>query len=223
MLDFAGSSSSVCGDSQFIDENHFTQTNLERTELKMDPLPYTYPSSNVRSLYKNIQIAIDAAECQKSSDVRPSIIEKLWVDVAYETSCFSYETKEFELLNSIENDPVIDGFTHKGETILGKLLHEKYGDVRFHLERLLFGDENVKIRSSVLLLLGRLNPIDADWRAYIIKKALTFEDIEMRDAAIQAAELWEDFEMLDVLRRHEELVPWLKDYKERVIEDLENS
>lgn len=53
-----------------------------------------------------------------------------------------------------------------------------------------------------------------------MRAALANNDLEIRDAAVQAAESWTDIEVLEVLQGHSEKVPWLREYVDSVIEDL---
>ena len=53
-----------------------------------------------------------------------------------------------------------------------------------------------------------------------MRDALAIEDIQIRDAAIQAAELWGDQALSDILESHVEAEPWLRDYIVEVIQSL---
>ena len=46
------------------------------------------------------------------------------------------------------------------------------------------------------------------------------ENVEMRDAAVQAIESWGERDLIDVLRTHQEPEPWLREYIQDVIDDL---
>ena len=54
----------------------------------------------------------------------------------------------------------------------------------------------------------------------LVRDGLAMDSVEIRDAAIQAAESWGDSELLDVLRSHSETEPWLQQYILDVIDDL---
>jgi len=70
----------------------------------------------------------------------------------------------------------------------------------------------------VLRCLGRLdNPLTEEWRASLVEAALASPDVEVRDAAAQAAELWNDERSHEVLRQHNETEPWLRAYIEEVL------
>ena len=77
------------------------------------------------------------------------------------------------------------------------------------------------LSASVLRCLGRQPlPGTASWRADLVRSALTIQDPEIRDAAVQAAEHWGGQEMRRLLQEHEEPLPWLREYIRDVIEDL---
>ena len=59
-----------------------------------------------------------------------------------------------------------------------------------------------------------------EWRVGLVRAALGADDVEVRDAAAQAAESWGDFGMIAVLEAHAELLAWLKDYIDAVVDDM---
>ena len=81
--------------------------------------------------------------------------------------------------------------------------------------------EHPGLSASVLRCLSRSRPGTAAWRAVVVRGALGAGDVEMRDAAVQAAESWGGAEMRDVLQRHVEGVSWLRAYIQDVVDDLE--
>ena len=74
--------------------------------------------------------------------------------------------------------------------------------------------------ASILRCLARQRPGTSRWRADLITSALALESVEIRGAAVQAAESWRDREVVAVLRRHDESVGWLGEYITDVLEDL---
>lgn len=75
--------------------------------------------------------------------------------------------------------------------------------------------------ASLLRCLGRQERFGTDsWRTELIRKALSVDDVDIRDAAVQAVESWEDQELIQVLMGHDEPEHWLKDYIQGVIYDL---
>ncbi len=53
-----------------------------------------------------------------------------------------------------------------------------------------------------------------------MRDGLAAKDVEIRDAAVQAAESWGGREILDVLKSHQEPERWIRDYIRDVVEDL---
>ena len=75
--------------------------------------------------------------------------------------------------------------------------------------------------ASLLRCLGRQERLGTDpWRTELIREALSVGNVEIRDAAVQAVESWEDQELIQVLMGHDEPEHWLKDYIQGVICDL---
>ena len=54
----------------------------------------------------------------------------------------------------------------------------------------------------------------------LVRDGLAKNSVEVRDAAIQAAESWGDSELIEVLKAHSETEPWLRQYLNDVIDDL---
>ena len=125
-----------------------------------------------------------------------------------------------QIIGALEAEPIEDGYTHPAESILHKAIEVHGTDAGRRLHTLVFFESKPSLGASILRLLGRIRPLTDKWRVETLKKALAYSDIEMRDAAIQAAELWEGDGVVEVLRGHLEPIPWLLDYMEGVISDL---
>jgi hypothetical protein len=50
--------------------------------------------------------------------------------------------------------------------------------------------------------------------------ALLHPDVEVREAAVRAIEMWEDPAIIGYLERREEKVSWLANYIKQVIKDI---
>ncbi len=127
-----------------------------------------------------------------------------------------------ELRASFEELPVEDGVVHPAERIIAKALVQA-GDRQATrwLKEFCVDVSQPTFAASVLRCLARLGCVGSEsWRAGLVRDGLTKDSVEMRDAAIQAAESWGDSELLEVLRAHSEPVPWLQQYLSDVIEDL---
>ena len=129
----------------------------------------------------------------------------------------------FRLWSAFETDPVEDGMYHPGEEIIEKALGSKESPrVLEWLKDLSLDPRHPSFSSEVLRCLSRqIHPGTAAWRAELVRDALAMDDIEVRDAAIQAAESWGGVQIRSVLNSHRESESWLREYIGDVIDDLE--
>jgi hypothetical protein len=124
------------------------------------------------------------------------------------------------VVSAVEDDPVEDGFAHPAERTLTDFL-VRHGAAPLY--RVLFeGAMKPPILASMIRLLGREKPSDTYFRTCILRQGLRSPSVEVRDAAVQAAELWADLDSLRCLREQREATPWLADYIKKVIRDLES-
>lgn len=131
------------------------------------------------------------------------------------------ERLEFRLRTAFDADPLEDGVSHPAEHIIGESLQSVDRSRIFACLRALSVDaEHPGLSASVLRCLSRWRLGTSTWRAGIVRSALAADDVEMRDAAVQAAESWGGPEMRDMLRSHVEAVSWLRAYIQDVVEDL---
>ena len=132
------------------------------------------------------------------------------------------ERLEFRLRTAFDADPLEDGVSHPAERIVREALQSADdGSPIFAILRALSADaEHPGLSASVLRCLSRWRPGTPAWRAGIVRSVLAADDVEMRDAAVQAAESWGGPEMRHVLRSHVETTPWLRVYLQEVVEDL---
>ena len=123
---------------------------------------------------------------------------------------------------AFEAEPFENGMDHPADQIIENALRstrderilEQFGALCLDIERPSFA-------SSILRCLGRqTNMGNAAWRAGLVRDALATADIEIRDAAVHAAEFWGGAKIVDVLMSHNEPEPWLRDYVREVIDDL---
>ena len=141
-------------------------------------------------------------------------------------ACFEDENRENERLENrlrmaFEAEPLEDGIDHPAERIIDDALRSVHGRPVLAWFRALSVDvERPGLAASVLRCLGRRRPGTSAWRVEIVRSALAADDVELRDAAVQAAESWGDLGMREVLSSHTEAIPWLRAYIEDVVEDL---
>ena len=123
---------------------------------------------------------------------------------------------------SFETEPVEDGMDHTAETIIADAYRS--GDsqrVLAWLKSFCINPSQPSFAASVLRCMGRINDLGTvPWRVGVIRESLAIDNVEIRDAAIQAAELWSDTAMIDVLTSHSEPQPWLRQYILDVADDL---
>ena len=128
------------------------------------------------------------------------------------------------LLSAFENEPLEDGIAHSAERIISA--HFESYDPTVALEAvksLALQFDNPSFSSSVLQCLGRINlPGNEHWRRSLIREALEFGDVSIRDAAIETAEAWGDESLASELNDHLqfERSPWLRNSIEESIAAL---
>ena len=111
---------------------------------------------------------------------------------------------------------------HPAEEIIEKALRSRESQrVLEWLRDLSLDAAHPSFSAEVLRCLGRqTHPGTASWRTGLVRDALAMDDIEIRDAAVQAAESWGGPEMVNVLMSHYEPEPWLRDCIPEIIDDL---
>ena len=130
------------------------------------------------------------------------------------------------LFNKLQVDfvaaPVEDGMEHEAEQTLGSALHGLASPEVFDWIREFCTDvARPTFASSVLRCLATLDyPGTTEWRSNVIQDALHTDNVDIRDAAVQAVEHWGETGLLRILASHHENAPWLKAYVEGVISDL---
>jgi hypothetical protein len=125
-----------------------------------------------------------------------------------------------ELLAKFEAEPVEDGFVHAGEAIIEKTFQRHGAEAQRWIETFLDRQDSSSAAAAIRCL-GRIgSPGSMEWRIRLLDRALAHSSAGVRDAAVQAAELWGDPQAIETLRKHDHREPWLRDYVERVIRDL---
>ena len=130
-----------------------------------------------------------------------------------------------DLLDALEAEPIEDGYSHPAEYLIDSALRRSKANVPQWIQT--WFNENVQahpsISSAILRLVGRLECSLVDpWGYSLASQGLLHSDIEVREAAIRAFEMWGGSVALDALRAYAglEKVPWLASYIEQVIKDL---
>lgn len=123
-----------------------------------------------------------------------------------------------ELFFSLKEVPVEDGVTHGGEKLVAAILRE-HGEHAL-ADRTLGIDED-STKAYVMQLIGRVNVPSTEVRRRLVSEGLASKDIQIRDAALQMVEDWEDPECLDLLRGHKDPDDVLQGYAREIIAGLE--
>ena len=126
-----------------------------------------------------------------------------------------------EALFAIDEAAVEDGITHAAETIFLELHAANPSDALSTFASIVRDGSKPSRSIGALKILGRLSIGGHIWRHVVVESALKSPSVELRDAAIQAVENWGDKRLLEVLRLHEDPVPWLADYTRQVVGDIE--
>ena len=128
---------------------------------------------------------------------------------------------ERELDTAFEEMPFEDGVSHPAEVVLEDAFRSvgNSNPSKWFLQ-MIQDKREPYLTSSILRCLGRLQIGNSEWRTKIVKEALANNDVEVRDAAVQAAESWGNSDVLEVLKKHTENIPWLRSYINGVIKDL---
>lgn len=127
-----------------------------------------------------------------------------------------------KLYAAFETQPLEDGMHHKAEDIIEQALQSGEDERILEWLRAFSLDAAQPVfAASVLRCLGRQEHLGtSSWRSALVHNALALDDVEIRDAAVQAAELWGDSDILPVLKSHSDPESWLRDYISDVIDDL---
>lgn len=123
---------------------------------------------------------------------------------------------------TFEVDPVEDGIQHPAEEIIADALgSNKDQRVLEWLKALCMDASQPSYAASVLRCLGRHDHVGtSSWRVGLLRDGLAADSVEIRDAAVQAAESWADSDFIEVLRSHTEPESWLQQYIFDVVDDL---
>lgn len=130
-----------------------------------------------------------------------------------------------ELMADLVNAPLEAGMDHEAERTLERALSsDPDGEVLEWIAGFCCCAERPSVAAAILVCLANVaRPGTDEWRANLVRRALSLDSVEIRDAAVQAAEIWAGQEMVEVLSQHRESVPWLRDYVEGVVGDLSAS
>ena len=128
------------------------------------------------------------------------------------------ESESLDVIHAmIEHETVEDGYIHSAEDRISMHI-ERFGAAGL-IEYALTG-EGPSRSSDFIRLLGRLQEVEGDLRRSIVERGLASPHVDVRDAALYAAETWEDPSLIPLLRTHRDPVRWLAAYAEQIVQDL---
>ena len=133
------------------------------------------------------------------------------------------QTQLLHILHAaFEADPLENGMDHPAEQIIKKALQSPENQQIFDwFKNFSLEIEHPSFAASVLRCLGRQTNLGTySWRAELVRRGLTVDNVEIRDASVQAAESWGDQDLVNILKSHHETEPWLREYILDVIYDL---
>ena len=123
---------------------------------------------------------------------------------------------------SLEAEPLEDGMDHPAESAIAAALDSEDSDTVLRWIRSTCLDtSSPAFAAAVFVCVARQPEVGtARWREELVRCGLAVDDVEVRDAAMQAAEYWADPGLLHVLSAHSEPIGWLDEYRRGLIDDL---
>lgn len=123
---------------------------------------------------------------------------------------------------SFDAEPLEDGMDHPAEQVITAAFESEDRETALQwISSACLESESPAFAAATFLCAARQPGIGtAAWRAGLVRGGLGSEDIELRDAAIQAAEFWDDPGLREILAVHSEPVSWLDEYRRGVMDDL---
>jgi hypothetical protein len=122
------------------------------------------------------------------------------------------------LVASVTDEPVEEGEPHPVQQLVDRLVGD--GGAIAMIERAFGRATNPGVTAGLLRLLGRAPLVGVDARHEALTRGLASRAVIVRDAAVQAAEHWNDPGLVEPLRRHRDDVGWLAEYVAAVARDL---
>lgn len=112
--------------------------------------------------------------------------------------------------------------THPCERDLARYI-ELYGGIGVDILQMKALLAGVSTYADLIKVLSHCPLVSREHRRFIVRTGLSHEDIQVRDAAITAAENWEGTDLAEILAAHNEKEDWLREYMERVIVNLRST
>jgi hypothetical protein len=203
-------------------------------ELGLDFFPPTMQTSGSSALAETLSQEMEMIELQLNINEiasfqlvkRPlfsnnAVLYERPQNLSNDRIVLSLRQVETQLRAMLEADPIEDGYSHTAEATLKKVIRDfGYHAGDWLTDMLSTNCWNPSLRAGLLRLLSRQKPLTKEWRLRVVQIGLLSPNLELRDAAVQAAESWEDEGVDLLLHNHIESCTWLADYISRVIRDL---
>jgi hypothetical protein len=119
--------------------------------------------------------------------------------------------------NARLSTPLRDGYSHPAAVLLEDYIMRHpnaAGDISSMLQS---NAERSLFVSDTIRLLAHFLPFTPEWRAQIVAMGLASPSVSVRDAAIQAVEIWDEPLLIGILQRHREPEPWLATYQMKLL------
>lgn len=122
---------------------------------------------------------------------------------------------------AFDAEPFEAGMTHPAQGILAEALEGSVSPVILDAIRAgcVSDEERVGVADLLRCLARLASPGTEEWRTDLIRDALTSDDLEVRDAALEAADAWQDRGLLRVLQSHREPIAFLREEIAALIRD----
>ena len=194
--------------------NRFVLRHTGSGRLPID-LQTTMFTAEQHNQLSNRPIVADCPVIPDANAPAERIISELFSDYSHHRHVFYNDLRRV-----FDQEPFENGVWHLSEQLICDALDHDYRSLEW-LAEFCTDEADPIFAGSVLKCLGRqTNPGTSSWRGGVIRRALSSDDIEMRDAAVQAAESWGGQELAVVLKSHHEPEEWIREYIQDVIDDL---
>lgn len=126
------------------------------------------------------------------------------------------------LAAAFESEPIEDGMDHPAERVIAAAVDSGDPDVALRwIQSICLDSTRPAFAAGVFQCVARQPGVGiAAWREELVRGGLAADDVEVRDAAMQAAEHWRDPGLRPILAAHSEPVAWLDDFRRGVMDDL---
>ena len=127
---------------------------------------------------------------------------------------------------SLMDNPIEDGYNHPAENLMYKALTSDNESFLAWIEHIIKDSKDKSFVASIVKCFGRAieeNALLCEYQPVIdiLKLALQDLDPEVREAAVDAIDMCETKQAIDLLRNHEEKELWLKSYINEIIKDYD--